>query len=215
VSGIAMLVQLALRKGADLTEAHRSYLVQIDRTCREMMRLIQNLLEISKIEEGQMPIVREPVLLTELADEVVEEYRAVAEQSQRAVRTDARRDLPPAVADRWLLRRVLTNLVINAIRHGGSGDVQVDADAGPAPGEVTLRVTDFGRGIAPEDQALVFEKFRSGRRPTMGEPADDTGLGLPFCKLAVEHMGGRIALTSRPGETVFAVTLPAHGAATP
>ena len=53
VSGIAMLAQLALRKGTDLPEAHRGYLVQIDRTCREMMRLIQNLLEISKIEEGQ------------------------------------------------------------------------------------------------------------------------------------------------------------------
>ena len=191
VSGIAMLAQLALRKGTDLPEAHRGYLVQIDRTCREMMRLIQNLLEISKIEEGKMPVVREPVSLAELADEVVEEYAAVAEQGQRAVRTDVRRDLPQAVADRWLLRRVLTNLVVNAIRHSGSRDVQVDAATGPEPGEVTLRVTDFGHGIAPEDQALIFEKFRSSRRLAIEEPADDTGLGLPFCKLAVERMGGR------------------------
>jgi len=71
-------------------------------------------------------------------------------------------------------------------------------------------VSDFGRGIAPEDQALIFEKFRSGRRSAIGDPPDDTGLGLPFCKLAVERMGGRITFTSRPGETVFAVTLPAH-----
>jgi signal transduction histidine kinase len=215
VSGIAMLVQLALRKGADLPESHRGYLAQIDRTCREMMRLIQNLLEISKIEEGKMPIVREPVSLAELVDEIVVEYTAVAEQGQRAVRPDARRDLPPAVADRWLLRRVLTNLVVNAIRHSGSRDVQVAADAGPAAGEVTLRVTDFGCGIAPEDQAQIFEKFRSGRRSAIGDPAADTGLGLPFCKLAVEHMGGRIAISSRAGETVFAVTLPAYDPATP
>jgi signal transduction histidine kinase len=215
VSGISMLAQLALRKGTDLPEAHRGYLMQIDRTCGEMMRLIQNLLEISKLEEGKMSVVREPVTLAELADEVVEEYAAVAEQGQRAVRTDVRRDLPPAVADRWLLRRVLTNLVVNAIRHSGSHDVQVDAATGPEPGQITLRVTDFGHGIAPEDQALIFEKFRSGRRSAIDDPADDTGLGLPFCKLAVERMGGRIALTSRPGETVFAVTLPAHGPATP
>ena len=78
-----------------------------------------------------MPVVREPVSLAELADEIVEEYAAVAEQGQRAVRTDVRRDLPPAVADRWLLRRVLTNLVVNAIRHSGSRDVQVDAADGP------------------------------------------------------------------------------------
>jgi len=215
VSGIAMLAQLALRKGADLPEAHRGYLVQIDRTCREMMRLIQNLLEISKIEEGKMPVVQEPVPLAEVADEVVEEYAAVAEQGQRAVRTDVRRDLPPAFADRWLVRRVLTNLVMNAIRHSGSRDVQVDATLGPGPEEVTLRVTDFGHGIAPEDQPAIFEKFRSGRRPTIGDPADDTGLGLPFCKLAVERMGGRIALSSRPGETVFAVTLPTRRLAAP
>src|SRR5262245_38345259 len=208
VSGIAMLAQLALRKGADLSESHRGYLVQIDRTCREMMRLIQNLLEISKIEEGKMPVVQESVSLADVADEVVEEYAAVAEQGRRAVRMAVRRDLPPAFADRWLLRRVLTNLVMNAIRHSGSSEVEVDAATGPGPGEITLRVTDSGQGIAPEDQALIFEKFRSGRRSAIDEPADDTGLGLPFCKLAVERMGGRIALTSRPGETVFAVTLP-------
>jgi signal transduction histidine kinase len=76
-------------------------------------------------------------------------------------------------------------------------------------------VTDFGHGIAPEDQPAIFEKFRSGRRPAIGDPTDDTGLGLPFCKLAVERMGGRIVLTSRPGETVFAVTLPAQRLAAP
>jgi signal transduction histidine kinase len=210
VSGIAMLTQLALRKGADLPEAHRGYLAQIDRTCREMMRLIQNLLEISKIEEGKMPVAREFVALAEVADEVVEEYAAVAEQGQRTVRMVVRRDLPPAFADRWLLRRVLTNLVMNAIRHSGSHDVEVDAATGPGPEEITLRVTDSGHGIAPEEQALIFEKFRSGRRSAIDEPADDTGLGLPFCKLAVERMGGRIGFTSRPGETVFAVTLPAR-----
>src|SRR5215831_7153732 len=209
VSGIAMMTQLALRKSADLPEAHRGYLHQIERTCSEMMRLIQNLLEIAKIEEEKMPVVREPVSLAELADEVVAEYAATAEQSQQEVRADVPRDLPPAIADRWLLRRVLINLLVNAIRHGGGRAVCIDAAEGPHAAEVTLRVTDSGRGIAPEDQVAIFEKFRSGRRSAVDDPAADTGLGLPFCKLAVERMGGRIALTSRPGETVFAVTLPA------
>src|SRR5262245_41162062 len=209
VSGIAMLTQLALRKGADLPEAHRGYLRQIDRTCREMMRLIQNLLEIAKIEEEKMPVACEPVVLAELADEVVEEYGAAAEQSQQVVRSTVRRDLPPAMADRWLLRRVLVNLVVNAIRHAGGREVRMDATAEPHPREITVRVVDSGRGIPPEDQGTIFEKFRSGRPSAVDDPTMDTGLGLPFCKLAVERMGGRIALTSRPGETVFAVTLPA------
>jgi signal transduction histidine kinase len=208
VSGIAMVTQLALRKGKDLPEAHRGYLHQIDRTCREMMRLIQNLLEIAKIEEDKMPVVREPVSLAEVVDDVVGEYAAAAEQSQQAVRSDVRRDLPPAVADRWLLRRVLINLVVNAIRHSGGREVKLEAAPGPHPGEITLRVIDSGQGIAPENQSAIFEKFRSGRRSAVDDPATDTGLGLPFCKLAVERMGGRIALTSRQGETVFAVTLP-------
>ena len=215
VSGIAMLTQLALRKGQDLPEGHRGYLRQIDRTCHEMMRLIQNLLEIGKLEEGKMPVVHEPVSLADLADEVVNEYAAVAEQGQRAVRTDVRRDLPPAIADRWLLRRVLTNLVVNAIRHSGSSEVTVNATVGPAPGEVTLRVTDSGHGIAPEEQMQIFEKFRIGRRSAVDDPATDTGLGLPFCKLAVDRMGGRIAVTSRVGETVFAVILPTQSPAAP
>jgi len=209
VSGIAMLTQLALRKGADLPEAHRGYLRQIDRTCREMMRLIQNLLEIAKIEEKKMPVACEPVCLAELADEVVEEYGAAAEQSQQVVRSTVGRDLPPAMADRWLMRRVLVNLVVNAMRHGGGQEVLMDATVGPTPREITVRVVDSGRGIRPEDQGAIFEKFRSGRRSAVDDPTMDTGLGLPFCKLAVERMGGRIVLTSRPGETVFAVTLPA------
>jgi signal transduction histidine kinase len=199
VGGIAMVTQLALRKGADLPETHRGYLRQIDRTCREMMRLIQNLLDIAKIEEEKTPVARELVSLAELADEVVDEYAAAAEQNQQAVRSDVRRDLPPAVADRWLLRRVLINLVVNGMRHGGGRGVQMDAAVGPCPGEITMRVFDSGRGIPPEDQGVIFEKFRNGRRSAVDDPAMDTGLGLPFCNLAVERMGGRIALTSRPG----------------
>jgi signal transduction histidine kinase len=209
VSGIAMLTQLALRKGQDLPDAHRGYLVQIERTCREMMRLIQNLLEIGKIEEGKMPVVLEAVALAEVADEIVDEYAATAEQGQRTLRAAVHRDVPAVVADRWLLRRVLANLVVNAIRHSG-GDVLVDATASAR--EVTLRVTDSGRGIPVEDQAHIFEKFRSGGRSAIDEPAMDTGLGLPFCKLAVERMGGHITFASEPGRTVFAVILPAQGA---
>jgi signal transduction histidine kinase len=211
VNGIAMMVKLALRKGADLSEAHRGYLQQIDRTCREMMRLIQNLLEISKIEEGKMPVAEEPIVLAELVDEVVAEYAPVAEQTARHLVVAVGTDLPAARGDRALMKRVLINLVVNALRHSGSDDVRIEAQRGPESAEITLGVRDRGRGIAEVDQARVFEKFRILRRSPSDDPAVDTGLGLPFCKLAVEQMGGRIALTSTPGDfTLFAVTLPAY-----
>ena len=75
---------------------------------------------------------------------------------------------------------------------------------------MTLRVIDRGRGIGAGDQTLVFDKFRSVRRSATDEPSPDTGLGLAFCRLAVECMGGTITLASEPGvETTFAVVLPA------
>jgi signal transduction histidine kinase len=211
VNGIAMMVKLALRKGAELPEAHRGYLQQIDRTCREMMRLIQNLLEISKIEEGKMPVATEPIVLAELVDEVVAEYAPVAEQTARRLVVAVGTDLPAAQGDRALMKRVLVNLVVNALRHSGSDEVRIEAQHASNAGEITLNVRDRGRGIAEADQARVFEKFRILRRSPTDDPAVDTGLGLPFCKLAVEEMGGRISLASTPGDfTVFAVTLPVH-----
>src|SRR5215470_9471905 len=112
VNGIAMMVQLALRKGTDLPERQRGYLLQIERTCREMMRLIQNLLEISKIEEGKMPVAREPIVLAELVDEVAREYGPVAVEAGRRLRTAVGTDLPLASGDRALLKRVVVNLVV-------------------------------------------------------------------------------------------------------
>jgi signal transduction histidine kinase len=208
VNGILMMTQLALRKAADVPEAHRSYLLQIERTCREMMRLIQNLLEISKIEEGKMPVAHEPIVLAEVVDEVVREYAPVAEQAGRRLRIDVATDLPPVVGDRALLKRVLVNLVVNALRHSGSERVLVEGRR--LGGQVMINVIDYGHGIPPEDQALVFEKFRAVRRSPSDDPGGDTGLGLPFCKLAVERMGGRITLASTVGvSTAFTVALPA------
>ncbi|HLK12160.1 MAG TPA: protoglobin domain-containing protein [Candidatus Binatia bacterium] len=208
VNGIAMMVQLALRKGQDLPEAQRNYLQQIDRTCREMMRLIQNLLEISKMEEGKMPVAREPLVLAEVVDEVAREYAPVAEQAGRRLLVRVETTLPPALGDRLLLRRVLVNLVVNALRHSGSREVRIEGGPGPGEREVCLQVVDHGRGISPDEQRRVFEKFRSRPRSPTEEPLADTGLGLFFCKLALERMGGRIALESTPGITVFSVALP-------
>jgi signal transduction histidine kinase len=208
VNGILMMTQLALRKAAGLPDAQRSYLLQIERTCREMMRLIQNLLEISKIEEGKMPVAHEPIVLAEVVDEVLREYAPVAEQAGRRLRIDVATDLPPVVGDRALLKRVLVNLVVNALRHSGSDRVLVEGRR--LGGQVMINVIDYGHGIPPEEQALVFEKFRAVRRSPSDDPGGDTGLGLPFCKLAVERMGGRITLASTVGvSTAFTVALPA------
>jgi len=211
VNGISMMVQLALRKGADLPEAHRSYLQQIDLTCREMMRLIQNLLEISKIEEGKMPITIEPVVLSELVDEVLPEHRALASQAGRTIDVDVSTAVPAVAADRALLRRVLANLIGNAVRHSGSSIVHVAARTAPVAETILLEVRDSGRGIPAAQQERIFEKFASVPRSPSDEPFRDTGLGLPFCKLAMDQMGGSLSLESAPGTgSVFTVMLPMY-----
>ena len=211
VNGIVMLVQLALRKSAGLPEAHVGYLRQIERTCSEMTRLIENLLEIAKIEEGKMHVEYAVVSVTELVEELCSEFGPVAEQRGCKLHASVAAGTPELLADRALLRRVLVNLITNALRHSGSPEVGIVA-RGTDPGAVTLLVTDRGTGFAAEDLPNVFEKFRSVRRSATSAPVapvSDTGLGLPFCKLAVELMGGRIGVESTPGEeTTFWVSLP-------
>ena len=207
VNGIAMLVQLMLRK-EPVSDAQHQRLSQIQRTCRDLLRLIGNVLEIAKIEAGQMPMAAEPIVVAELVDEVAAEYGPVAHEVGHRLAVAVGTDLPPAIADRVLLKRVLVNLVVNALRHSGSSEVCIAAAPQPASAWLTISVSDTGRGIPVEEQARVFEKFAGVR----GDAAD-TGFGLPFCKLAVERMGGQIALTSAIGVgTAFSVTLPTRPA---
>ena len=139
------------------------------------------------------------------------EYGPVAERTGRRLVAAVGPELPCVVADRALLKRVLVNLVVNALRHSGSTEVRVEATHDPATARVSLRVIDHGRGIAEDDQERVFEKFASIRRSGESEPSSDTGLGLPFCRLATDCMGGKIALSSRPETgTVFTVILPSQ-----
>jgi signal transduction histidine kinase len=204
VNGVTMTVQLLLRKGG-LSETQRNNVVRIDRTCRELLRLIGNVLEIAKIEAGEMPIAIEPIVLAELVDEVATEYAPVADDMGRGLTVAVGTDLPPAAADRALLKRVLVNLIVNALRHSGSTHVRVEGALDPARPHVAIRVVDHGHGIPEAEQAGIFEKFKTLR----GDPTADTGLGLPFCKLAVERMRGHIALSSTPTTgTTFTVTLP-------
>jgi signal transduction histidine kinase len=208
VNGIIMMVALALRKGQDVPDGIRSYLLHVDRTCREMLRLIQNLLEISKIEEGKMPVARQAVALRSLIEEIQQEYTPVADQAGRRLICDLATILPDALGDRALIKRVLINLVVNALRHSGSREVWIRGAEHSETHEVAIGVVDHGHGIAEAEQGRIFDKFRTVRRSPSDDPGGDTGLGLPFCRLAVERMGGRISLESNSQETIFTVTLP-------
>src|SRR5262249_35226831 len=156
---------------------------------------------IGKIEEGKMPVAREPIVLAEVVDDVVREYVPVAEQAGGRRGGGGAPGPPPGGGG---ARRPPGGGGGGPPRRrpphrgdgGGGGSVGGRVEGGRRGGVVTLSVVDFGRGIAEEDQARVFEKFRTVRRSPTDDPGGDTGLGLPFCRLAVERMGGRMSLVS-------------------
>jgi len=205
LGGILTVAQLALRKRGNLGPDHVRQLEQIQRSARDLMRMIENLLEIDQMQEGRLDLRLEPVDVGTLLAECAEEFRAAAETVGQTIAVTVGEEVPGLVSDRWLLRRVLNNLVVNAIRHSGSAG-RIDLEARSGSGGVEIRVRDAGRGIPVEEQATLFLKDSS---TASRRHRDDTGLGLVFCKMAVETMGGTIDVVSAPGAgATFTVRIP-------
>lgn len=206
IGGILTVTQLALRKRGASAEANSKRFEQIQRSARDLLRMIENLLEIDQMEGGHLELRVEAVEVANLLEECAAEYRAGAEMAGQSLVVEADDEIPVLATDRWLLRRVLNNLVVNAIRHSGAtGRIVLAARC--VDNVVEVRVQDGGRGIALEDQAALFEKERSG--PHRGHSREDTGLGLVFCKLAAGVMGGAIRVESEPGAgATFILKLP-------
>lgn len=205
IGGILTVTQLALRKRGTSEEAQAKRFEQIQRSARDLLRMIENLLEIDQMEGGQLELRVEEVELEPLLEDCVAEYRAAAEMAGQTLAVVINGDLPVLATDRWLLRRILNNLVVNAIRHSGEAG-RIEVGARWLGDFVEVYVRDMGKGISQEEQRYLFEKTcRRGNR----QHREDTGLGLVFCRMAAELMGGAIRVESSPGVGArFVVTLP-------
>jgi len=171
-------------------------------------RMANDVLDVSRLEEARMPITCEPCDLVEIARDVT--VRLAAWGADRRIAIDA--DGPvTASCDADVIRRVLENLVGNAIKHTPAGtDVRVSvARSGPGGDGVRIEVLDRGRGIPPDARARIFEKFGTlAARQEHGYHS--VGLGLPFCKAAVEAHGGSIGVEpGADGGSRFWFELPA------
>jgi signal transduction histidine kinase len=181
-----------------------------DQGTNRMLLIIDALLDISKLESGQMPVHREHVAPETLLHGVAAQIAPLASAAQVTLEVDAGSDLPSLWVDPELIVRVLNNLLDNAFKFtpdGGRIKLWARLDTSTTPATALVGITDDGPGIPPEDQTLLFEKFQQvaatkGRR-------SGTGLGLPFCKLAVEAHGGQIWVESEVGKgTTFLARLP-------
>lgn len=195
-----------------LTEEQLEAVSKIRRAVTQMNELINDLLDLGKIEAGiDMP--REPCRLEEIVREVAEEQAGRVKEKGQSLGVEIEAGLPPVVGNAGRLRQVVANLVDNAIKYTPTGG-QIWARLGRQGNQLVLRVSDTGIGIAPENQEQLFQKFYRVHTPeTDGIPG--TGLGLAIVRSIVEQHGGRIAVQSAAGQgSTFTVTLPAGGRAT-
>lgn len=172
----------------------------------KLLAMVNAILDVGRLEQGAVPLDPEPVDLAALAAEVLAQVRPLAAARGLELSCDLPPDLPLVHVDRGLLFRVLENLAGNAIKVSpGAGRVAVTARLEDgSPGFVTVEVRDDGPGISPEVRGRLFEKFAAGKERTRGH-----GLGLHFCRLAVEAHGGRIAGENREGRgATFRFTVP-------
>jgi signal transduction histidine kinase len=167
----------------------------MERSIRRMQRMVDTLLDITHLETGQATLQKEPVDIKVLVDEVMAEEQPLAQHSAVTLESKLPADLPPVRSDRDLLLRVLCNLVDNGLkftRKGGKVWIEVRAE----PESLRFEVVDTGRGIPLKDRIRIFEKFTQVQRQGMARRG--SGLGLAFCRMAVEAHGGRIWVEDGP-----------------
>ena len=173
----------------------------------KMRNLVDAILDVARLEQGAMPLALGPVGLRAAVDEALELQRPLAEPRKLVLSNEVALELPPVRADRELLSRVLQNLVGNAIKFSPEGGTVRVGASREGSGLVRVSVADEGPGLPPELRERVFERFVTGDHVASG-----SGLGLTFCRLAVEAHGGRIRVESAPGAgALLAFTLPEAG----
>ncbi len=189
---------------AKLNEAEMEPVVKIARSVNRLVEMVNSLLDINRLESGEMPLYIEECDLTGLTSEVIQSLKNLKQNCQLEV---SRQDSVMVRCDRELIRRVLTNIGVNALKFvSKNGWVRVDIQNDDAV--VKVLIIDNGLGIPREYHAKIFEKFGQIEARKQGRMYS-TGLGLTFCKLAVEAHGGSIGVESEVGKgSTFWFTLP-------
>ncbi|HEX2114745.1 MAG TPA: sensor histidine kinase [Alphaproteobacteria bacterium] len=186
----------------------REFLAIIIKESERLTRLINQVLDLARIEAGRFDwqIVR--VNVRELLGEAVAATRQLFKDRNVALASELPSELPDVLADRDQLMQVVINLLSNAVKFSPPGSGTVTIAARPGADGVEIRVSDNGPGIAAEHQQLIFEKFRQVGDTLTSKP-QGSGLGLAICRRIIEHFGGRIWVESEPGRgATFAVLLP-------
>ncbi len=196
-------------------EQRREFLSIVIRESERLTRLINQVLDLAKIEAGLFDWRIGEVKLKEVMDEAIAATGQLFKERHVRLRTDIPAHLPPVLGDRDQLMQVTLNLLSNAVKFSPASGGEVGLRLAPADGAVEVAVADNGPGIAAENQPLIFEKFRQVGSGLKDRPTG-SGLGLAICRRIVEHLGGRIWVESRAGQgATFKFLVPTAAPAAP
>jgi PAS domain S-box-containing protein len=184
----------------------RQVLERVQANGRHLLGLINDVLDLAKIEAGQLTLSLANYSMKDVVDSVINAVEPLAAEKHLAFKTDVPSNLPAGRGDERRIAQVLLNLVGNAIKFTDSGEVAVKASAGNA--SFTVAVCDSGPGISAADQARIFDEFQQADSSSTKKKAG-TGLGLSIAKRIIEMHSGRIWVESAPGKgSTFFFTLP-------
>ena len=198
--GVHLLLEGAV---GELTDKQAEVLQACRQDCERLDKLMQDLLDLSKIEAGEDKPQLVSLRAGDLIKQAAERLRTQVEAKGLALRVETPVDLPPVLADRTQIERVVSNLVTNAIRHTKRGEIGISAERRGE--QIAVSVSDTGSGVPKEYLTHIFDKFVQVPGATTG----GAGLGLAISRSIVEAHGGQISVQSQVEQgTTFTFTLP-------
>jgi len=185
----------------------KRHLSRVASNGQHLLSIINEILDISRIEAGRMPLQLSKFKVPDLVGEVLAELDSIIRRSRLEIVTDIPHDLKAIHSDRQKVKQILLNLLSNAIKFTPEGSVTINARAQRAPKSLTISVTDTGIGIAADDHQRIFEDFKQlDNSPTRAYGG--TGLGLSICRRLADIIGGDISVRSQLGKgSTFTLTL--------
>ena len=191
-----------------LTTVQKRVLGDAEQKAEDLLALIDDLLEVARIEDANLKLHIAPLAPGAFATELVAEWEVRLAQENAAMAVDVDDDAPVFDGDKTLLKRLFSNLIQNALVHSAGTGVAIELRARADGDGILFAVSDNGPGIPEEYHEIIFQKFRQVKTPRMPRMRS-SGLGLAFCRLAAEAHGGRIWVRSAEGEgSTFFVQLP-------
>ena len=204
---IATLEMLADGDLGQVSGSQQGALRDTENKAQELLHLIEDLLEVARIEETSISLDLEPLTPGTLVPEIMNDWTLRLQQERAVTTIEVTADAPTFLADRALLKRVFGNLIQNSLVHSSSA-VELRLFARADPRGVLFTVADNGPGIPPQYHEVIFHKFERVKTPNVPR-VRSSGLGLAFCRLVVEAHGGRIWVQSAEGVgSAFHILLP-------